>query len=69
MTRLKQQETQMAKVKLRMRLGDLMVAENIITEPQLMDALKAQKSSGKKLGGALIDLGLSVYSLVEYEGD
>ena len=57
MTRLKQQETQMAKVKLRMRLGDLMVAENIITEPQLMDALKAQKSSGKKLGGALIDLG------------
>jgi len=47
----------MAKVKLRMRLGDLLVAENIISEPQLIDALGSQKSSGKKLGAALIDLG------------
>ncbi len=47
----------MAKVKLRMRLGDLLVHENIISEPQLMDALASQKISGKKLGAALIDLG------------
>lgn len=47
----------MAKVKLRMRLGDLLVHENIISEPQLMDALASQKTTGKKLGGALIDLG------------
>ncbi|MDP2560862.1 GspE/PulE family protein [Psychrobium sp. 1_MG-2023] len=47
----------MAKAKLRMRLGDLLVHEHIITEPQLMDALSSQKSSGKKLGAALIELG------------
>jgi len=47
----------MAKVKLRMRLGDLLVHENIISEAQLMDALGSQKTSGKKLGAALIDLG------------
>lgn len=47
----------MAKVKLRMRLGDLLVHESIISEPQLMDALSSQKTSGKKLGAALIDLG------------
>jgi len=40
-----------------MRLGDLLVHENIISEAQLMDALSAQKSTGKKLGGALIELG------------
>ncbi|MGB0899652.1 MAG: GspE/PulE family protein, partial [Psychrobium sp.] len=47
----------MAKAKLRMRLGDLLVHENIIAEEQLMDALKSQKATGKKLGAALIDLG------------
>jgi len=40
-----------------MRLGDLLVHEHIISEAQLMDALSNQKSTGKKLGGALIDLG------------
>ena len=47
----------MAKTKLRMRLGDLLVHENIITEAQLMESLGAQKQSGKKLGRSLIDLG------------
>jgi len=47
----------MAKQKLRMRLGDLLVHENIIAEEQLLDALKSQKTSGKQLGAALIDLG------------
>lgn len=47
----------MVKPKLRMRLGDLLVFENIISEVQLTDALASQKGSGKKLGSALIDLG------------
>ena len=47
----------MAKPKLRMRLGDLLVHENIITDPQLVDALGSQRQSGKKLGAALIELG------------
>ena len=42
--------------KLKMRLGDLLVQELVITEDQLMQALKEQKESGRKLGQALIDL-------------
>ncbi|WP_341661255.1 GspE/PulE family protein [Vibrio sp.] len=44
-------------IKLRKRLGDLLVEEGIITEPQVEEALAAQKSSGRKLGDTLIDLG------------
>lgn len=45
------------KPKLKMRLGDLLVHESVITEDQLMEALSAQRESGRKLGQALIDLG------------
>ena len=43
--------------KLRMRLGDLLVNEGIITDAQVEQALKKQKELGKKLGGTLIELG------------
>lgn len=43
--------------KLKMRLGDLLVHENIITNEQLMLALNHQKSTGRKLGDTLIELG------------
>ncbi|MDY6976466.1 MAG: GspE/PulE family protein [Pseudomonadota bacterium] len=43
--------------RLKMRLGDLLVHENIITNEQLDNALSAQRSSGRKLGDTLIDLG------------
>ncbi|MBT3135421.1 Flp pilus assembly complex ATPase component TadA [Alteromonas sp. ALT199] len=43
--------------RLKMRLGDLLVHENIITSEQLDNALSAQRSSGRKLGDSLIDLG------------
>ncbi|CAM4266093.1 GspE/PulE family protein [Vibrio agarivorans] len=45
------------KIKLRKRLGDLLVEEGIITEAQVQQALTAQKSTGRKLGAALIELG------------
>ncbi|WP_394129332.1 GspE/PulE family protein [Shewanella maritima] len=44
------------KPKLKMRLGDLLVQELIITEEQLTQALSEQRNSGKKLGRTLIDL-------------
>jgi len=47
----------MAAPKLKMRLGDLLVHEHIITNEQLMQALNSQKSTGRKLGDTLIDLG------------
>ncbi|WP_409420972.1 ATPase, T2SS/T4P/T4SS family [Pseudaeromonas sp. ZJS20] len=47
----------MAQPRLRMRLGDLLVAEGIISEDQLLLALQQQKQSGRKLGATLVDLG------------
>ncbi len=44
-------------IRLRKRLGDLLVEEGIITEAQVTQALAAQKSTGRKLGDALIELG------------
>ncbi len=40
-----------------MRLGDILVAEGIITDAQLKEALAEQKRSGQKLGATLIQLG------------
>jgi MSHA biogenesis protein MshE len=41
----------------RIRLGDLLVDKNIITEKQLMDALKEQKTNRQRLGKLLVSLG------------
>ncbi|MDO6764618.1 GspE/PulE family protein [Agarivorans sp. 1_MG-2023] len=48
----------MAQPKLRMRLGDLLVSEQVISEPELMSALAQQKQTGRKLGATLIELGV-----------
>ncbi|NVJ62358.1 MAG: Flp pilus assembly complex ATPase component TadA [Gammaproteobacteria bacterium] len=41
----------------KIRLGDLLVEGSVITEAQLMDALKQQKSTGQRLGTTLVNLG------------
>ena len=41
----------------RIRLGDLLVQESLITASQLQEALAAQKTSGRKLGRMFIDNG------------
>ena len=41
----------------KIRLGDLLVTEKLITEAQLMEALAAQKTTGQKLGNTLISKG------------
>ena len=57
----------MAAPKLKMRLGDLLVHENIISNDQLMQALSSQKTSGRKLGDVLIELGyISERQLLEF---
>jgi len=43
------------KPRLKMRLGDLLVQESIITEEQLQQALAEQRKTGHKLGRTLID--------------
>lgn len=42
----------------RIRLGDLLVQNNLITEDQLMEALGEQKRTGRKLGATLTAMGM-----------
>ncbi len=42
----------------KLRIGDMLVQAGLISEPQLQQALIEQKTSGKKLGRAIIDMGL-----------
>lgn len=44
-------------IKLRKRLGDLLVEEGIVSEQQVEQALSAQRQTGSKLGSTLIELG------------
>lgn len=46
----------MQRPRLKMRLGDLLVHEQIISEVQLNKALAAQQQTGRKLGATLIEL-------------
>jgi MSHA biogenesis protein MshE len=41
----------------RIRIGDLLVEKNIISETQLQHALQEQKLTGRKLGATLVELG------------
>lgn len=43
--------------KKKIRIGDLLVQNDVITEQQLMTALREQKNTGRKLGRTLIELG------------
>ncbi len=42
----------------KIRLGDLLVEQGLITEEQLKHALQEQKKLGRKLGGTLVELGM-----------
>jgi len=44
-------------LKKKIRIGDLLLQNDVITEQQLMTALREQKNTGRKLGRTLIDLG------------
>lgn len=39
------------------RIGDLLVSNGVISEPQLMSALAEQKKTGQKLGNTLVEMG------------
>ncbi len=47
----------MSAVKKKVRIGDLLVQNHIISESQLHDALEKQKQNGLKLGRTLIEMG------------
>lgn len=53
--------------RLKMRLGDLLVQEDMISEKQLEKALEDQRDTGRKLGVTLIDLGfITEQELLEF---
>lgn len=57
----------MAQPRLKMRLGDLLVQEQIISDDQLQLALQQQRQTGRKLGNTLIDLGfISEVQLLQF---
>jgi MSHA biogenesis protein MshE len=57
----------MKRPRLKMRLGDLLVHEQIISEDELHKALEEQRVSGRKLGATLTDLGyISEHQLLEF---
>jgi len=47
----------MTETKKKLRIGDLLIANGVITEDQLMSALAEQKASGQRLGRTLINMG------------
>lgn len=57
----------MKRPRLKMRLGDLLVHEQVISEEQLDAALQEQRESGRKLGATLISLNyISEQQLLEF---
>ena len=48
----------------RMRLGDLLIKQNVLTEEELKKALELQKGSGKKIGEVLVDSGFITEEMI-----
>ena len=51
------QETDAARTATRQRLGDLLIAEGLVTEEQVAAALEEQRQTGDRLGGLLVASG------------
>ena len=47
-----------------MRLGDMLIRQNVLTEDELKKALELQKGSGKKIGEILIDNGFITEDMI-----
>lgn len=47
-----------------MRLGDLLIRQNVLTEEQLMQALKLQKGTKKKIGEILVEKGFITEDMI-----
>lgn len=47
-----------------MRLGDLLIKQNVLTEEELKNALELQKGSGKKIGEVLVDNGFITEEMI-----
>ena len=48
----------------RMRLGDILIKQNVLTEEQLKKALDMQKGTGKKIGEVLVDSGMITEEMI-----
>ena len=48
----------------RMRLGDLLIKQKVLTEEELKKALQLQKGTGKKIGEVLVDNGMITEDMI-----
>ena len=48
----------------RLRLGDMLVNQGVLTEEQLKSALGMQRGSGKKIGEVLVDEGFLTEEMI-----
>ena len=53
----------------RMRLGDILVKQHVITEEQLKQALDLQKGTGKKIGEVMVDNGIITDDMIVLRED
>ena len=60
----KNEGDEMALRRERMRLGDILIKQNVLTEEQLKQALELQKGSGKKIGEVLVDSGMITEEMI-----
>ena len=49
-------EQRTGKGRQKLRMGDILVQQNVVTEEKLQTALKKQRGSGKKLGEVLVEM-------------
>ena len=48
----------------RMRLGDLLIKQDVLTEENLKKALELQKGTGKKIGEVLVENGFITEEMI-----
>lgn len=48
----------------RMRLGDLLIRQDVLTEEKLKKALELQKGTGKKIGEVLVENGFITEEMI-----
>ncbi len=50
----------------KLRLGDILIEQEVITEEQLQKALRAQSKSGRKLGETMVDEGITTEEIIAH---
>ena len=50
----------------RLRLGDLLIQQNVLTQEQLQEALRRQKGTNKRIGEILVEEGFITEEMITW---